>query len=150
MFDDEDRILAAAMGDLGAIGGGIGGSRGGGRRGATFAARLLRKNVHEIELTLAMPLEAAADHVATVLAGAGQLLGAADTGPARARAVRAVVGGGFGNMNPVVITVSLTDQGPRRTAATVRGAAKEGLIKQRAGEKTAKLVADRLAPRETA
>ncbi|MGW1505906.1 hypothetical protein ACWCQW_46855 [Streptomyces mirabilis] len=48
-------------------------------------------------------------------------------------------------MNPVLITVSLTSDGPEHTAVSVRGAAKEGLIKQRAGEKTAKRITELLA-----
>jgi hypothetical protein len=45
--------------------------------------------------------------------------------------------------NPAVVTVTLeeTDSG---VAITVRAAAAEGLIKQRAGEKTAALVAQRI------
>jgi hypothetical protein len=43
-------------------------------------------------------------------------------------------------MNPVLITVGLTADRPESTSIRVRGAAKEGLIKQRAGEKTAKRV----------
>ncbi|WP_405715156.1 hypothetical protein OG264_36540 [Streptomyces xanthophaeus] len=141
MTDDEDRILADALGAVGAIGGGSGG-----RTGATFAAKRLKKNVHEVPLTLAAPLDAAAQHVAGVLARLGNLLGTGGGAePDAQRTVRAVVGGGFGNMNPVVVTVTLTAAGPQGTAVCVRGAAKEGLIKQRAGEKTARQVAALLA-----
>ncbi|MEU9105539.1 hypothetical protein AB0D54_14390 [Streptomyces xanthophaeus] len=141
MTDDEDRILADALGAVGAIGGGSGG-----RIGATFAARRLKKNVHEVPLTLAASLDAAAQHVAGVLAGLGNLLGTrGGADPDTQRTVRAVVGGGFGNMNPVVVTVTLTAAGPQGTAVCVRGAAKEGLIKQRAGEKTAQQIAALLA-----
>ncbi|MGW9371535.1 hypothetical protein ACWGVR_16150 [Streptomyces xanthophaeus] len=141
MTDDEDRILADALGAVGAIGGGSGG-----RTGATFAAKRLKKNVHEVPLTLAAPLDAAAQHVAGVLARLGNLLGTGGgADPDAQRTVRAVVGGGFGNMNPVVVTVTLTAAGSQGTAVCVRGAAKEGLIKQRAGEKTARQVADLLA-----
>lgn len=140
MIDDEDQILAAAIGALGAGSGGLGGGR-----AATFAAKRLKKNVHEIGLSLAMPLDAAAAHVAAVLARAGHLLDAEDTRPTGARAVRAVVGGGYGSLNPVLITVGLSEDGPERTTVSVRGAAKEGLIKQRAGEKTAKRIAELLA-----
>ncbi|MFD3696865.1 hypothetical protein ACFWUZ_12055 [Streptomyces sp. NPDC058646] len=141
MTHDEDRILAEALGAAGALGGGSGG-----RLGATFAAKRLKKNVHEIPLTLAAPAAAAAEHVAGVLARLGNLLDTGSGGgPDGLRTVRAVVGGGFGNMNPVVVTVTLAPAGQNGTAVTVRGAAKEGLIKQRAGEKTAQQVAGLLA-----
>lgn len=92
-----------------------------------------------------MPLDAAAAHALAVLAQAGRLLEAEDARSTGARAARALVGGGLGNMNPVLITVSLTEVGPERSTVSVRGAAKEGLIKQRAGEKTAKRIAELLA-----
>ncbi|WP_412074898.1 hypothetical protein ACLF6K_01960 [Streptomyces xanthophaeus] len=140
MTDDEDRILADALGAVGAIGGG-----GGGRLGATFTAKRLRKNVHEIPLTLPVHVDAAADHVAGLLARLGNLLEAGSgADPDGRRVVRALVGGGFGNMNPVLVTVTLAAAGQQGTAVSVRGAAKEGLIKQRAGEKTAQQVADLL------
>ncbi|APU44846.1 hypothetical protein BSL84_31395 [Streptomyces sp. TN58] len=136
--DDEDLILAEALGSTGAAGGGSGG-----RLGAKFAARRLKKNVHEVEVALpgASPAEAAA-RTADVLLRLGTPVRTADAdASAGVRVVRALVGGGFGNMNPVLVTVTLTGTGPHSTAALVRGAAKEGLIKQRAGEKTARQVA---------
>ncbi|MGW1549337.1 hypothetical protein [Streptomyces sp. NPDC002346] len=144
MTDDEDQILADALGAAGASGGGAGG-----RRGAAFAAKRLKKNVHEIDVTLAVSLGIAVDHVTGVLARAGHLLEAEGARPTDAeQVIRAIVGGGFGNMNPVLITVGLTDGGPECTVASVRGVAKEGLIKQRAGEKTAKRIVALLGQQE--
>ncbi|MEU4886541.1 MULTISPECIES: hypothetical protein [Streptomyces] len=40
-------------------------------------------------------------------------------------------------MNPVVVTALVTRGGEHTSAVRLRAAAKEGLIKQRAGEKTA-------------
>ncbi|MER5344259.1 MULTISPECIES: hypothetical protein [Streptomyces] len=144
MIDDEDEILTAALGALGASGSGSGG-----RRGAMFAAKRLKKNVYETDLALAMPVEAATTHAEGILALAGRMLEVEGAHLAGARVVRAIVGGGLGNMNPVLITLSLTGDGPERTAVSVRGAAKEGLIKQRAGEKTAKRIAELLAHQGT-
>jgi hypothetical protein len=42
------------------------------------------------------------------------------------------------NLNPAVITVSMPSAADRSTILHIRGAAKEGLIKQHAGEKAAK------------
>ncbi|MCX5583464.1 hypothetical protein ACFV0H_02150 [Streptomyces erythrochromogenes] len=141
MTDDEDLILAQALGAVGATGGGSGG-----RRGAAFAARRLKKNVHEVELSLGLSPSEAAARAADVLLRLGTPVRTAGAEPpAGARVVRALVGGGFGNMNPVLVTVTLTGAGPQATAVRVRGAAKEGLIKQRAGEKTARQVAELLS-----
>ncbi|MEU4353023.1 hypothetical protein [Streptomyces virginiae] len=147
MTDDEDLILTEALGAAGAAGGGSGG-----RFGAKFAARRLKKNVHEVELALGgVPPAEAAAHAADVLLRLGTpVRTAGGERPGDVRVVRALVGGGFGNMNPVLVTVTLTGTGPGATAVRVRGAAKEGLIKQRAGEKTARHVAELLAQRPSA
>ncbi|MFF3017729.1 hypothetical protein [Streptomyces sp. NPDC057939] len=138
MVNDEDRILADALGAAGAVGGGSGG-----RFGARLAARYLRKDVHETALTLELPLDRAVSHVAATLARVGRLLDTSGPGDSSGSVVRALVGGGFAGMNPVVVTVTLTPADPG-TAACVRGAAKEGLIKQHAGRRTSCLIADLL------
>ncbi|MEC4573194.1 hypothetical protein [Streptomyces virginiae] len=141
MTDDEDLILTEALGAVGASGGGSGG-----RFGAKFAARRLKKNVHEVELTVegVSPAEAAG-RTADLLLRMGTPVRTAGVQPPDGvrvvRVVRVLVGGGFGNMNPVLVTVTLTGTGQETTEVRVRGAAKEGLIKQRAGEKTARQVA---------
>ena len=64
---------------------------------------------------------------------------AAQTGPGDGKVlVCGVVGSGAMNLNPAVITVTLTSATDGCTVVHIRGAAKEGLIKQRAGEKAAK------------
>ncbi len=144
-MDDEDRILTDALGAAGSLGGGSGG-----RAGARFMAKRLRKNVLDLPLTLPAPPDAVAVHVTELLAGLGNLLHTGSpTAPEAPRTLRAVVGGGFGGLNPVVVTVTLSAAGRpgEGTAVSVRGAAKEGLIKQRAGEKTARQVASELVRR---
>jgi hypothetical protein len=56
-----------------------------------------------------------------------------------------IVGSGYANLNPAVVTVTIhaSEWGSR---LVIRGAAKEGLIKQRAGAKAAKQVAAAMAP----
>ena len=51
--------------------------------------------------------------------------------------VRGIVGSGAMNLNPTVITVTISAASAGGTAVHIRGAAKEGLIKQRAGHKAA-------------
>jgi hypothetical protein len=131
MTFDEDALLVRALGDVGGMAGA--------RRGAEMGARRLRKNVLEIDLALDLPPQAAADRARQVLRQQGKLLNLnADDGPATQ--VVGIVGSGVGNMNPAVVTVTV-DQADNGSRLLIRGAAKEGLIKQRAGEAAAKRVA---------
>lgn len=63
---------------------------------------------------------------------------AADDGAAR---LVSIVGSGAFSMNPAVVMVTVSGA-TGGSLVTVRGAAKEGLIKQRAGEKAARRIAD--------
>jgi hypothetical protein len=58
--------------------------------------------------------------------------------------LRAVVGAGALNLNPAVVTLQLLATTMESTTIRVRGVAKEGLIRQRAGRKAAERVAARL------
>jgi hypothetical protein len=142
---DEDEILAAELRELGAAGGradgalagllgahGAGAGGGGGARGAERSARRVRKDVHEIEMTVAVPPGEVRSLVTGLIQATGRLIEESDDPVI----VRGVVGAGAMNMNPVVLTVTLSP-GAGGTTVLVRGAAKEGLIKQRAGEKAA-------------
>jgi hypothetical protein len=59
--------------------------------------------------------------------------------------IRGVIGAGFINLNPAVVTVTMTVDGKDQTAVHIRGAAKEGLIKQHAGQKAAERLAAQLS-----
>ncbi|MDP3636719.1 MAG: hypothetical protein Q8R51_04995 [Azonexus sp.] len=52
----------------------------------------------------------------------------------------AMVGSGFGGLNPAAVKVALRDDKDGKTIVTVQGTAKEGLIKQGTSEKAVKLV----------
>ncbi|WP_433304565.1 hypothetical protein ACQP2F_15445 [Actinoplanes sp. CA-030573] len=54
-----------------------------------------------------------------------------------------LMGAGAIKLNPAVVTVTASEQNGS-VHATVRGVAKEGLIRQRAGEKAARLVVQHL------
>lgn len=137
-MQDEDELLVEA---LGAVGG-----RRRGRRGAEFAARRLKKNVCEISLTLPLAIEDAVERVYDVLAPEGRLSGAAQPEPTASQpTIRVITGGGSWGLNPVLVTVVLTRTEEKVTSVLLRAAAKEGLIKQRAGEKTARRVAGLLS-----
>jgi hypothetical protein len=156
-MDDEDEILAAELGKLGAKGEAIGtaisaqlGAAGdpeassrGGALGAAFAGRRLRKNVQETEITLAAPPDDVFVQVVSLIGAMGRVL--AQTGPTDGRlVVRGIVGAGAMNLNPAVVTVTMVPAGDSSTTVHLRGAAKEGLIKQRAGQKAVERLAARL------
>lgn len=124
---DENHLLVAG---LRAVGGTV--SRPAGY-GAGLAARRMRADIFETAVELPVPLPAAAELVARTLDAAGT----------RTAAFQAVLGSGVLDLNPAVVTVTLS-QDAGRVVAVVRGVAKEGLIRQRAGEKAARRVAERL------
>jgi hypothetical protein len=121
---DEDGLLAGALG--------------------VAAAGHLKKSVLEVELALAMPPAEAAERARQVLAELGRELDVRGEGETADSQVVGIVGAGAGNLNPAVVTVTIraADQGSK---LVVRGAAKEGLIKQHAGDKAARRVAEALA-----
>ncbi len=121
---DEDELLAGAL-------------------GVAVSGRL-RKSVLEIDLTLAMPPAAAAERARQVLGDLGRELGVSDDGETADTQVVGIVGAGAGNLNPAVVTVTIRAAG-QGSKLVVRGAAKEGLIKQHAGGKAARRVAEALA-----
>lgn len=135
MSDDEDDLLARALGQQAA-----GAAPGQSGRAAGAVARRLRENVYETEMTLAAPFSEACAQVAGILAAIGQVV--AQTGPAGSQAVvRAIVGAGAMNLNPAMLTATMTSAADGRTTVHIRGTAKEGLIKQNAGEKAARRLA---------
>ncbi|HEX2321728.1 MAG TPA: hypothetical protein VHJ18_22340 [Streptosporangiaceae bacterium] len=124
MIPDEDQLLVLGVSQLGG-------------RGAAWTARRLRKDVYELDKTVPVPLGEVFASVASLLESTGMVV--ARTGPGDGQAlVRAVVGSGAMNLNPAVITVSMTCAADGGTNLHIRGAAKEGLIMQHAGEKAAR------------
>ncbi|MET7597636.1 hypothetical protein ACWERY_19140 [Streptomyces sp. NPDC004082] len=133
--ESEDALLVEALGTL----------AGSGRSGAAFTAKRLKKNVGEATLLLPLGLDDALERVrgamAEVSTGAEPWRVETGTDGTGGTALRVMAGGGFGGLNPVVVTVVVNSDGEQGTSVRLRAAAKEGLIKQRAGEKTV----DRLA-----
>ncbi|WP_033306939.1 hypothetical protein RFN58_04290 [Streptomyces iakyrus] len=128
MDRSEDEILAEELADLAARGG----------RLTRLVAQLMRKNVHEIDLEMPLPFDDAVRRVANVLGLAGRAVGPMHVEPCvDQKTIRVVTRGGALGMNPVVVTALVTNCGMGSSKVRLRAAAKEGLIKQRAGEKTA-------------
>jgi DNA-directed RNA polymerase specialized sigma24 family protein len=122
----EDEILADELAALAAAVGAWGGL-------TRFVAKLMRKNVHEIDLVVALPFEDAVEHVAHVLDRAGRTVGSGSEPGEDQRTIRVVAGGGAGGMNPVVVTALVTKGGASNSQVRLRAAAKEGLIRPRDG-----------------
>ncbi|GLW48773.1 hypothetical protein Stsp02_44350 [Streptomyces sp. NBRC 14336] len=135
--DIEDRILADGLGALGAASGGSG-------RLVRAVAKRLKKDVHEIELLVPLPFHETVERVFGVIGGVGRAVEPLPAGTAEERTIRVVTGGGVGGLNPVVVTARVLRSAEATTEVRLRAAAKEGLIKQRAGEKTAVHLAARL------
>jgi hypothetical protein len=103
---------------------------------------LMKKNVHEIDLVIPLPFDDAVERVWSMLHQVGRAVENMQVAPGRdEETIRVVARGGVGGMNPVVVTALVSKGGQNNSQVRLRAAAKEGLIKQRAGEKTAALVA---------
>ena len=124
---EENNLLVAGLGAVGAL------VNPGADRGARKAAKRMRADIFEITVELDLPVATAADLVARTL----------DTLGTRTADLQAVIGAGAMNLNPAVVTVTLSEHAEGSVAA-VRGVAKEGLIRQRAGEKAARRVVEQL------
>ena len=138
MDRSEDQILAEELAALGAVGAG-------GGRLVRMVAHVMRKNVHEIELLVPLPFAETVQRVSGVLGRAGRVLESVRIRPGEDATVRIVAGGGVGGLNPVVVTARVRKAGEDSSEIRLRAAAKEGLIRQRAGEKTAVRLAARLS-----
>ncbi|HEY2641768.1 MAG TPA: hypothetical protein VGI66_18000 [Streptosporangiaceae bacterium] len=133
-FGDEDAILVAGAARLGAFSGS------GGAAGATFAARRLRKRDHELDIVIEKPCDETFAQVIRAVGALGTVIEAA-TPVLGVAMIRGVIGAGYMNVNPAVVTVSMTAKGVGQTAVHIRGAAKEGLISQRTAQKAAERLA---------
>lgn len=109
--------------------------------GARFAARWLKTVAHEAAVELPLDEPTSLTRVRNVLSGCGQLVSDASLAPDQ---LRAVVGGGTGGLNPVVVTVRVTARAPGVSVLGIRTAAKEGLIKQHSAERMATRIGELL------
>lgn len=153
MSEYDDQVVAAErallVGGLEALGR-IGGAQGagaagaeGGAAGARFSARRLREDRASETVDLPLPIDDAEATVTALLADAGDPLDPPIAGAPNPERW-AIVGGGVGGLNPVVVRIELVPA-PEATTATIHAVAKEGLIRQRAATKTAAHLRNQLA-----
>lgn len=130
---DELRKLGSRQGGLNGVAGGL---------GTAWVARRLPNDTAELSAALPADLTRLTTQVVAVLTELGRVVESQEQGGVVM--IKGVVGSGFMNMNPSVVTVQIEAVGEGHCAVTIRGTAKEGLIKQHAGEKAARRVAERL------
>lgn len=118
------------------------GVRASGQLGARIAALFLPYNEFRLSLDTATNLRFVMEITTDILTKEGELLDPQVS--SEIFEAKALIGSGFFNMNPALVTVEIYQISSNQTHITIRGVAKEGLIKQRAGEKAARLIAQRL------
>ncbi|MDG9710533.1 hypothetical protein [Streptomyces sp. DH10] len=95
-----------------------------------------------MRLVIPLPFDDTVERVSRVLNQVGRAVETRQVAPGRdGETIRVVASGGAGGMNPVVVTALVSKGGENSSVVRLRAAAKEGLIKQRAGEKAATRVA---------
>lgn len=132
----KDEILARELGKLGAMHIAV-------SSGAQFVARQLADDIFEITLELAAPPDSVLQTACTILEQHGTIIEDAKE-PSDLPGLQAIIGAGFFNLNPTLVSVEVAPLTAGATRVMVRGTAKEGLIKQHAGEQAARRVADML------
>ncbi len=139
----EDAILARELGKLGALGGalagGLGGALGGGI-GAGLVARMLPNDTLGLDVEVGATPDHALKTSFRILRQEGRAIEGTEP-PSDLPTLYAIIGSGIGNLNPALVRVEITPVSEDRTKISIRGTAKEGLIKQRAGEKAARRIA---------
>ncbi|MFF5493073.1 hypothetical protein [Streptomyces aquilus] len=132
---DEDATLAHHLGGTAERAGAHG-------KLTRLVAARLKKDVQEMRLRTDLAPEAALALAEQMVAACLPPLAVVAL-PNGGHAVRAVMGTGFGGMNPAVVTLTVTAADDTGSTVLVRGAAKEGLIKQRGGRRAVEGIVSR-------
>lgn len=122
-MEDTDRILEEELGKVGGEFGGL---------GARWAAHRMPNNAFRASIELEISTDQALAEFSDLAGALGRVIQREST-DAGAR-LTAVIGAGFWNLNPAVVDVQIAPVGPHSCRVVITGTAKEGLIKQRAGE----------------
>jgi hypothetical protein len=135
MSKREDEILAREISKFGGNLGGVVGSY--------LVAKHLPNNTLQLTLEIAAPARDVLETAFNILREQGKITNDAKT-PSELPTITALVGAGFFNLNPALVSVQVAPISATLTKVSIHGKAKEGLIKQHAGEKAAKRIADML------
>ena len=114
--------------------------------GARFMARLLPTNIHEISVILDGDPQAVCKRAVNLVTKDGDLVAQRQPSPGVLE-VRGLIGAGTARLNPTVVTVRVSGRHGGGSRVQVRAVAKEGLVKQHAGKKTATRYLDQLTAR---
>ena len=150
-----DELLVRELGKVGASSGDIAESLGenigiptsgaitsmGGSFGAKIAAKFLPTEQHKVELTIRSDPRFILTKAYAFISSNGRVTGSEEIDKSSFPAISGVVGSGFLNMNPTILSCEISAIADDSCTVIVSGAAKEGLIKQRSAAKAV----DRLA-----
>ncbi|QMV39860.1 hypothetical protein [Cohnella cholangitidis] len=139
--DATNHILEKQLGKIGAASSRIGsvftgnsiGASLAGRLGAEWAAKKLRTIDYKSTLLYERDAKTAIQHAYQLLSRMGKMIDASDHSDNPL--LSALIGSGFGNMNPTIIGLEFIPVDSHSTEIHLYASAKEGLIKQKSAEK---------------
>lgn len=144
-----DELLGRELGKVGASSGKIAESVGdkiglptssvmaglGASFGARTAAKFLPTEQHQVELTIRSDPRFILTKIHAFLSSNGRVTESEELGESPFPTISGVVGSGFFNKNPTILSAMITAIASDSCTIVVSGAAKEGLIKQRSAVK---------------
>lgn len=136
LSSDEDAILHREVRSAAPIGG----------TSSSAVSRLFKPNEAEREVSLEASLDRAVEYARELLSYTGKLYDD-ELQPDNIHMLRAAVAAGKLNMSPVVVTLNFRSS-DKKTILHIRGASREGLIKQRAGAEAVERIITQLARTE--
>ena len=117
-----------------------------GAEAVSWVAKRLPNDAFQVRLQTQVDPESVLKAASAVLREEGRIEEDVETSPDTA-SISGIIGSGFLGLNPALVTVHVIPGDEDVVDVIVAGIAKEGLIKQRGGEKAAKAIADRLTQR---
>jgi len=114
-----------------------------GGSGARFMARFLPIDIHEVSAIVDADPQAVCEQAVNLVSEDGDLVAQRQPSPGVLE-VRGLIGAGTARLNPTVVTVRVAGHDGGGSHVEVRAVAKEGLVKQHAGERTATRYLDEL------
>jgi hypothetical protein len=108
-----------------------------------LVSRLMPYNTGEVSLDVVAEPTSVASIAKDILEEEGRLLAANEYMP-RVWQLKGVIGAGWSNMTPAIVTILISEGETHHTHITIQGKAKEFLIRQHAEEKGAQRIAQQL------